>query len=156
MKNLDMFRSKVQVYCRKAGYNQSWLAHEVGVVRATLSRKLNGTCQLYTLEILAIVKALVECRAIHYKADVLELLELAELPAESISAEDWRSESFRYLKRSFSKSESEPASKNEMQVKPATEWDKLTFLTFQLQVLSNRVQELEATLSQGKGHVVSR
>lgn len=34
--------------------------------------------------------------------------------------------------------------------------DKLSFLTFQLQVLSNRVQELEATLSQGKGHVVSR
>jgi len=86
------FVDQVQMYLRKAGYSQQNLADELGLHPVVLSRKLRGNMKAHVtrLEIKRILTILAKWGALMTRAEAIQLLELAQVPATLFSAEEWQ------------------------------------------------------------------
>ena len=89
--DLETFRNLVKKYCRDAGKSQKSLASAVGIHHSVLSNKLNGTksASLALYEIKSLIKALVEWRAVNGKDEVVQLLNLVDLPPSCFTPQEW-------------------------------------------------------------------
>jgi predicted ATPase len=85
------FSDKVQEYLRTNGNSQKELAGELGLHAKVLSRKLNGSGNAYLThqEVRCIIKVLADWHAITTKEEALQLMELAQVEATSISPDEW-------------------------------------------------------------------
>lgn len=101
--NLDIFRTKVQKYCRLAGRNLGSLAESLKFSRSNLSHKLNGidNAALTHAEVKIIIQTLADWQAINSKFEAVELLELMNLGAGSFAVADWHNHPLNKLETDF-------------------------------------------------------
>lgn len=101
--NLELFRRKVQYYCRMVGKTQQALADCLGYRGSSLSQKLSGGGKsiLTHVDVKQIVKVLAEWQAIYHKEEALELLQLRSLSSRAFTLEEWSSQPLANLETNF-------------------------------------------------------
>ncbi len=89
--NANLFRFKVQGYCKRVGKRQKALAYLLGYKPSSFSEKLYGTdnAVLTPPEIKLIIKTLAEWQAINYRLEAVELLNLKNLTERAFTQSEW-------------------------------------------------------------------
>jgi predicted ATPase/Tfp pilus assembly protein PilF len=100
--NLELLREKIKTYRQLCGYSQKELAAELGLHPVVLSHKLNGTGRylLNHAEIKQIILILVKWDALSDRAQVVDLLELANMRSTVFSDVEWNSAPLNRLETS--------------------------------------------------------
>lgn len=93
VERLIMFREKVSLARRQAGYLQKDLAAALGTDTRVLSRKLHGSgaAILSHQDVKQIIRTLASWDAITSRTEALALLDLMGLKAKSFSVDEWNS-----------------------------------------------------------------
>lgn len=101
--NLELFRRKVQYYCRMVGKTQQALADCLGYRGSSLSQKLSGSGKsiLTHVDVKQIVKVLADWQTIYHKEEALELLQLRNLSSRAFTVEEWSSQPLANLETNF-------------------------------------------------------
>src|SRR5260221_5623139 len=107
--NLELFREKVRYYRPLTERTQEDLAKALGLSPYVLSHKLHGTrnARLTHREVQAIVKTLVEWRAMTRQAEARELLELMDCP--DFLPDEWNAPPFKWLEATTSTRSVQPS-----------------------------------------------
>lgn len=91
---LDEFREKVRNYRRAVDRSQEELAFEIGLNPSVLSDKLNGkptAAPFSRSQVKSLVKTLANWQAITMRSEAVALLNLLEIPAETVGRDEWQS-----------------------------------------------------------------
>jgi transcriptional regulator with XRE-family HTH domain len=99
LRDASEFRQELKRLIKFAGITQKELARQIGLTPAVLSSKMNDYSyyQLTVPEIKLIIRLLAEKYAINRRAQVLELLQLADIRASIIQTSEWEQYPFNQL-----------------------------------------------------------